>query len=164
MQFTLGCDPEFFLKKNNQHVSAIGLVGGTKHEPLPLSIPGCAVQEDNVSVEFNIAPSHNHTEFIQQIGAVLAELKGRLPMYEFSRESAVVFNEEELTHPKALEFGCEPDYNAWTKEMNPRPCAAEKRLRSAGGHVHIGTSLDPIAVIRAMDLYRDWETDRKSVV
>ena len=37
MDFTIGCDPEFFLKKNNQHVSAIGLVGAS-----PKALPAIA--------------------------------------------------------------------------------------------------------------------------
>jgi len=153
VNFTCGADPEFFLLRNKQHVSAIGLVGGTKDEPRPLAKEGCAVQEDNVSVEFNIAPSHNHKEFIEQIQYVLAEIHKELPQYEFSQESAVLFNQEELWHPQAMEFGCEPDFNAWTKEINPRPCATDATLRSAGGHVHVGTDQDPIEVIRAMDLF-----------
>ena len=48
---------------------------------------------------------------------------------------------------------CEPDFNAWTKQINPRPLASDWQLRSAGGHIHIGTKEDPIEVIRAMDLF-----------
>ena len=153
MTITVGADPEFFLLRDKQHVSAIGLVGGTKDYPRPLTKEGCAVQEDNVSVEFNIAPSHNHKEFIEQIQFVLQEIQKELPQYEFSQESAVLFAPTELQHPNALVFGCEPDFNAWTKEINPRPQAADAALRSAGGHVHVGTDQDPIEVIRAMDLF-----------
>lgn len=40
--------------------------------------------------------------------------------------------------PRAMEFGCDPDYNAWNGKMNPRPTSDDPGLRSAGGHVHIG--------------------------
>jgi len=153
MKFSIGCDPEFFLKLNQQHVSAVGLIGGSKDVPRPLEKDGFAILEDNVSVEFNIAPAHNHTEFIENIQYVMNNLRGLLPQYEFSQDSAVLFNEAELQHPQALEFGCEPDFNAWTKSVNPRPCAMDHTLRSAGGHVHVGHSLDPIEVIKAMDLF-----------
>jgi len=43
--------------------------------------------------------------------------------------------------------------HAWTKRVNPAPAAADATLRSAGGHVHVGTTEDPIEVIRAMDLF-----------
>ena len=155
MSFTIGCDPEFFLKLNNKHVSAVGLIGGSKDFPRPLEKDGFAILEDNVSVEFNVAPAHNHEEFIQNIQYVMSNLKGLLPEYEFSRDAAVVFNPEDLAHPQAQEFGCEPDFNAWTRKINPRPKAPDQNLRSAGGHVHIGheNTLDPIEVIRAMDVF-----------
>lgn len=151
--FTIGCDPEFFLQKQHQYVSAIGLIGGTKWEPRPLDDQGHAVLEDNVAVEFNIPPAHNHVEFINSIQHVMNILKQRLPDYTFSTESAVVFDDEQLMHPAALEFGCEPDFNAWTMEQNPRPESPNKNLRSAGGHIHIGTDLNKLQVIRAMDLF-----------
>jgi len=152
-KFTIGADPEYFLMKNGKHVSAIGLIGGSKMFPRPLEREGFAVQEDNVSVEFNIAPCHDHTQFIEAIQYVIGNLKGMLPDYEFSQASAVLFDESELQHPQAMEFGCEPDFNAWTKAINPRPCAADATLRSAGGHVHVGTTEDPYEVIKAMDLF-----------
>jgi hypothetical protein len=154
MAFTIGADPEFFIKQHNKHKSAIGLIGGSKAVPRPLARDGFAILEDNVAVEFNIAPCHNHMEFIEAIQYVMEGLKKNvLPEYEVSTESAVLFEQDQLNHPQAMEFGCEPDYNAWTKDINPRPCAADAALRSAGGHVHVGTTENPIEVIRAMDLF-----------
>jgi hypothetical protein len=153
MSFSIGCDPEFFLKKNQKYISAIGMIGGTKEQPRPLARKGCAVQEDNVSVEFNIPACDDIISFKDNIKYVLDTMKRRLRGFEFSTESAVYFEQDQLQHPKALEFGCEPDFNAWTKGINPRPCATDATLRSAGGHVHVGTKEDPIEVIRAMDLF-----------
>ena len=153
--FTIGCDPEFFLKSRGKHVSAIGLIGGSKEEPKALDREGFGILEDNVAVEFNVAPSHNHVEFIESIQYVMQELRKTLPeRYEFSKDSAIIFSPDELVHPKALEFGCEPDFNAWTKKQNPRPCALDANLRSAGGHVHIGVAgVDKWQLIRAADLF-----------
>ena len=153
MSFTIGCDPEFFLLKKGKPHSAIGLVGGTKEEPKPLRKRGFSIQEDNVAVEFNIPPAYSHEEFIESIAYVMGNLKRRLKGFTPSEDSALEFEQEQLLHPKALEFGCEPDFNAWTKQMNPRPIAENHLLRSAGGHVHVGTKEDPIEVIRAMDLF-----------
>jgi len=58
-----------------------------------------------------------------------------------------------LQTPEAFVFGCEPDFNAWTRKMNPRPFVEDLSLRSCGGHVHVGTSLDKIGTIRAMDAF-----------
>jgi hypothetical protein len=153
MMFSIGADPEFFLKQGDKFISSIGLIGGSKTNPRPFGENGFAVLEDNVAVEFNIPPAHNHTEFINHIQTVMNKLQQELPQMEFSTESAVIFDTDQLQHPAALEFGCDPDYNAWTCELNPRPNASEQNLRSAGGHIHIGTDLDPIQVIRAMDLF-----------
>ena len=153
MQFTIGADPEFFLMKNKKYVSAVGMIGGSKNEPLALDKEGFAILEDNVSVEFNIAPCHNHEEFVGAIGYVMDDLKKRLLGYEFGEDSAVLFNPRELMHPQAMEFGCEPDYNVWTMDINPRPVATDATLRSAGGHVHVGTTLPTPDVIKAMDLF-----------
>lgn len=152
--FTIGCDPEFFIKKNHKHLSAIGMIGGSKDTPKPLPKKGFAILEDNVSVEFNTAPANTVDDFIKAIQYVMDSLKtGPIKDYEVSEESAVIFDQDQLMHPQALEFGCEPDFNAWTKEINPRPKAADQRLRSAGGHIHVGTQEDTIEVIRAMDLF-----------
>ena len=153
MPFTIGCDPEFFLKHNHKHISAIGMVGGTKEDPKPLPKRGFAVQEDNVSVEFNIPPCDSSRTFIESIQYAMSAIQRKLKGIEFSQESAVLFDKDQLLHPKALEFGCEPDFNAWTRSINPRPCAADQTLRSAGGHVHVGTQENPVEVIRAMDLF-----------
>ena len=46
------------------------------------------------------------------------------------------------------------NYNAWTKKVNPRPCATNHKLRSAGGHVHVGIKgINRYQLIRAMDLF-----------
>jgi len=153
MSFTIGADPEFFLKKDFKHISAIGKIGGTKEQPLPMPKRGFAMQEDNVSVEFNIPACDNAKTFIDSIQYAMKTIAKKVPSFQFSNESAVVFDEDQLTDPKALEFGCESDFNAWTKKMNDRPCAADASLRSAGGHVHVGTNQNAIEVIRAMDLF-----------
>lgn len=152
MNFTIGADPEFFLQKDGVFVPSIGLIGGSKEEPRIFE-QGYAVLEDNVAVEFNIPPAHNHAEFIANIRHAMDHIHKELPDYHFSDESAVEFNPVDLTHPQALEFGCEPDYNAWTQDENPRPKADSLLLRSAGGHIHIGTEEDRIQVIRAMDVF-----------
>jgi hypothetical protein len=62
----------------------------------------------------------------------------------------------DLMHPQAQELGCEPDYNAWTGRVNPRPRAPET-LRSSGGHIHIGydnpTEELSRKIVKAHDLF-----------
>jgi hypothetical protein len=51
---------------------------------------------------------------------------------------AAILAQNWLESEQALVFGCEPDYNAWTREMNVKPVALNAQLRSAGLHVHFG--------------------------
>jgi hypothetical protein len=155
--FTIGCDPELFLKSpQGELVSAVGLIGGTKWAPLPISKDGHAIQEDNVSVEYNIPPCSNAEDFIKHNLFVLSHLKERASELglEFAvNVAAASFDPFHLNTPEAKTFGCEPDYNAWTKKVNPRPMCNDENLRSCGGHVHVGTELDHCSVVRAMDLF-----------
>lgn len=160
MNFALGCDPEIFVAESGNVRSIIGKLGGTKEEPMPLPIgDGFMVQEDNVALEFNIPPSNSKEEFVSNIVKATAFLEGHVNNrynFNFYKQSAVSFPDEELDDPRAFVFGCDPDFNAWTGRPNPRPRADDKNLRSCGGHVHIGSShlgLDQRAVIRACDLF-----------
>lgn len=157
MKFLIGADPEFFIKKKyGGYASAVGLIGGSKREPKKIDEDGHAILEDNVAVEFNIKPASSFDEFRSSIHKVLDHIRGILPGYEFSKESAVSFPQEELMTPEAQMFGCEPDFDAWRECVNEKPCADDKNLRSAGGHIHVGSDLainNPVAVIRAMDLF-----------
>ena len=158
MNFTIGADPEFFLKNHDGgFISAVGKIGGSKTHPQLIGDKGHAILEDNVAVEFNIPPSNTKSEFINHLNFVLSHLDIR------AKELGLVFAENiasasfpvsELLTPEACIFGCEPDYNAWNNgEKNPSPMVEDMTLRSAGGHVHVGTTLDKLEVIKAMDLF-----------
>lgn len=162
MKFKLGCDPELFLADAEGKLKAsCGLIGGTKTSPRPLEElgDGYAVQEDNVAIEYNIPPAANAREFIDSIAKTMTFLRdGVRDGFGFNivNLSAASFPQEELVHPLALEFGCDPDFNAWTGEKNPRPKADDHTLRSCGGHVHVGFDkffMDGRQLIRAMDLF-----------
>lgn len=158
MNFQIGCDPEIFLQnKEGKFKSVIGLIGGDKWHPRKLTEEGHAVLEDNVAVEFNIPPCSSMADFRKEIQRTLGMVRNILPSdLLFNESSAVSFPDDELACDEAWVFGCEPDLNAWTMEENPKPNAPDKNLRSAGGHIHVGSDIainDPIAVIRAMDLF-----------
>lgn len=156
--FSIGADPEIFVSDTLSVRSIIGKIGGTKHHPRPLPLgEGFAVQEDNVALEFNIPACHTKAAFVKSIAdatGFLSEILHDQFNLKFDRRSAISFPESELYDPAALEFGCEPDYNAWTKTRNPRPVTTDKNLRSCGGHIHIGfDGLDPHEVVKACDLF-----------
>jgi hypothetical protein len=152
----LGCDPELFLQNNvGRLISSIGLIGGSKDFPMPIG-EGCAVQEDNVAVEFNTPPCASAAEFIKSIQFNLDYLTERAKEMDLQLciKPSGEFDDEQLDNEAAQEFGCEPDYNAWNGgRQNPRPSAPNKNLRSAGGHIHIETDLPCLDVVKAMDLF-----------
>ena len=158
VKFTIGCDPEIFLVDQQQkYKSVIGLLGANKWHPKPLTTVGHAVLEDNVAVEFNIPPCATSDDFLREIRFTMGKIKELLPAdLEYSTASAVSFPESELNCEQAWVFGCDPDYDAWKMEENPKPCADDRNLRSCGGHIHVGSDLavaHPVEVVRAMDLF-----------
>jgi hypothetical protein len=152
----LGADPEVFLQdQNNKFLSVIGKIGAGKYDPLQIEdMPkGFTLQEDNVALEFGIPPAASADEFVHHIQAVLQKGLSKLPGLSFSKLSCTVFPEDQMQHPLAHTFGCEPDFNAWTGKENPKPKPPHPFMRSAGGHVHIETKLDPKLVGCACDLF-----------
>lgn len=152
----LGTDPEVFLQTPEGHlVSAIGLIKRGKWDPLqiPDMAAGFTLQEDNVSLEYGIPPASTPEEFIHHIRAVMERSKEWMPGLTFSKLSCAIFPEDQMKHPAAHVFGCEPDYCAWTGESNPKPQPPHQFMRSAGGHVHVETKEDPWRVVMGMDLF-----------
>ena len=151
----VGSDAELFLLKNGQPYPVCGLVGGTKEDPLPvLGGNGYAVQEDNVTLEFNIPPASTAEEFQQSIGTMLAHLQGKMAEKELvCRSASEAYFQSSLLEqfPQAYVFGCEPDFCVWTKSVNPRPefprfpwssAKTAHELRCAGFHIHVSYTVD----------------------
>lgn len=151
----LGSDPEVFLTKQGQFKSVIGLIGAGKENPLQIEgmEKGYTLQEDNVSLEFGIPPAANADQFVEHIQSVLQAGLQHCKGFSFSKLSCVIFPEEEMQHPMAHIFGCEPDFNAWTGEENTKPQPPHPFLRSAGGHIHVETTLPKRPVIMSADLF-----------
>jgi hypothetical protein len=155
---TIGSDPELFLTNGKNAVSAIDKFPGTKQRPEKWK-DGIMVQVDNCSVEYNtpIVVDRNdwiraHLSAYQQI-ADFASTKHHLNL---AIVPSVIFPPEELQDARAWIMGCEPDFNAWTRQWNPKPQCNIEELRSAGGHVHIGgqfTEIEVIDLAKLADMY-----------
>lgn len=141
MELLIGADPELFVTKNGEFVSGHGMIKGTKQQPF--KVDKGAVQVDGMALEFNIDPAKDEEEFLANLNAVREQMGKMVAGYELSNSPVAVFSEEVLAMqpPEALELGCEPDYNAYTGEVNPRPDAAVK-FRTGAGHIHIGWTND----------------------
>lgn len=152
----LGQDVEIFLQNDaGKHISVIGMIGADKWNPMqiPDMAKGFTLQEDNVALEYGMPPAATPEEWDTWIQAVMDKSKEYVRGLSFSNLSATIFDRDQMRHPAAHKFGCEPDFNAWTGETNPSPQPPHPFLRSAGGHIHIETQEDPLAVIRSADLF-----------
>lgn len=139
----IGSDPELFVGRQGVVDFAIGRVGGSKEMPRPVDFG--ALQEDNVLLEYNIDPAGSIDEFKHHMMAVLEQ--GRQVIAQYGLDiimglSSHVFDIEKLDEAgdAAWIFGCEPDHNGWTGEVNVFPTDVNPMLRTAGGHLHIGYS------------------------
>lgn len=152
----LGTDPEILLQDSNgSPVSVIGLIKADKWNPMqiPDMAPGFTLQEDNVSIEYGIPPASSADDYVQYIQSVMQKSLEYLPGLSFSKLSCTIYPEEQMQHPLAYVFGCEPDFDAWTGKVNKKPEPPHPLMRSAGGHIHVETKRDPLEVVRNMDLF-----------
>lgn len=171
----IGADPEFFVKKFGKLWSAHGLIPGSKERPF--FVNKGAVQVDGMALEFNIDPAESYSQFEENMSTVFSEIQKMIPGYEIFVEPVADFGLDYImSQPKeASDLGCSPDYNAYTKQANPRP-DVNTPFRTASGHVHIGWTDTPVdindeghldacrALTKALDLYLGvpsliWDTD-----
>ena len=138
MRFMIGADPELMLEHEGKLKSAIGIVPGTKH--VPHRLEKGAAQHDNVMCEFNVDPASTPGEFVENIRTVLIQLDKIVRPARMKVQASADFPDSELADPEARAFGCDPDFDAWRLEViKVSPKAAGASLRSAGGHLHLGT-------------------------
>ena len=141
MDIKIGADPEFFVSYQGKIVSAHGLLPGTKLDPH--RVKNGAVQVDGMALEINIDPAKTLDEFCGNISSVLRQLRDMIPRHTLVIEPVAHFDEEYMKAQgkEVTELGCNPDFNAYTGEVNPTPNAGGT-MRTAAGHIHIGWCTD----------------------
>lgn len=148
-----GSDAEVFLQDaTGRFFPACGLIGGTKEEPLKLTSDGVMVQEDNVMLEFNVPVSSTSKEWVANLQRAMdISFKKIPPTMRPVIVATARFDPLLLNNEQAMTFGCEPDFNAWTMEQNPKPNPEDPTMRSAAAHVHISWK-DPTDMEQKMRL------------
>lgn len=141
-QITIGADPELFaFDENANPVSVHDVLPGTKASPV--KVPFGGIQVDGIAGEFNIEPAKSRSEFLKNIHHVRNLLNFFLsqkkPGWHFQAVPTVHLGQNFLENlPKDVRaLGCEPDYNAYTGEVNPKP-DGNVLFRTGSGHVHVG--------------------------
>lgn len=174
---TLGCDAEMFVKsrKDGSVFPVCGLVGGTKKKPKPMGTGGFFIQEDNILLEFNVPVAKDKVSWVVQMLEGVKRASNQLPPSLFADVKASGHLDAAfLTIKQATVFGCDPDFNAWLREVNPRPACDDPTLRTAAAHVHIGwdnpTEDDAESLIQFADLcavipslYEDEDVERRKL-
>jgi hypothetical protein len=173
---TLGADPEvFLLNREGEFISSEHFIPGDKARPRDLG-DGIFVQKDNVMCEFNIPPAESKKDFKDSLSLGLDKVMELLPEgYTISKDSSALFSDEEIMSDQAMIFGCDPDMDAYTRQLQSPPEMPIDAARFCGGHVHLGIegTLDlekKAEIVRHLDLYLgvpavllDADSDRKNV-
>lgn len=161
----IGSDVELFLqdKDTGKFLSGVGLIGGSKEDPRPLDEEGCCIQEDNVALEYNVPPvgllqASTMWKNINFVTSAVMKVTQIPQNAELVCCSSAEFEEDQLQDPRALEFGCEPDFNAWLDgRVNAKPVSENIYLRSCGGHIHISypdaNPLTSMQLVKILDLF-----------
>lgn len=181
LSVTIGADPEVFLTdKDNVFVSPVGLIPGTKEKPFLVSDGFSYVQIDGMAAEFNVHPSADASTFSMAVNSALASMQQLAPNHTFRFQPTVNFCQKvwSSTPPEFKILGCNPDYNAWTEQINPRPeTPFGSTMRTGAGHIHLGWTLgkdvndphhfaDCCAIVRQLDYHLGlpsllWDKDAK---
>lgn len=140
-EITIGLDPELMLveKNSGRIVSAIPVLRNNKYNPIDLG-DGFTCYYDNVLVEGTFIPSTNKEEFIKNLKMGLSKIADKVgDKYSLAPISSHIFGDNEIEHPDAAAFGCNPEYCAYdiSEVIPPEPGSG---LRSGSAHIHIGRS------------------------
>jgi hypothetical protein len=156
MNFKFGSDPEFFLSRNDQTKSAIGILPSKKN---CWDKNGNKFYFDNVLAEIAIKPGYDLNEVLKNTHEALKELASLVFPAVFEVKSAEYMPEHELKDRLSLTAGCEPEYDVYSlKSISPpEEIISKTSLRTAGGHIHLGLKnrriYDLFDIVRMMDLF-----------
>lgn len=159
--FLLGADPEFIIiDPSGAPVSSEGLIGHGKDSPIAID-EEVGVHEDNILVEFNIAPATSSIDFLKKnvkalylINLLFLKDKNLL----ISQDCYADFDPQYLDTEQAQAVGCSPEFDAISGDILDPPVFEDGSTgRSAGGHVHIGypneNLVDSMMIVKMLDLH-----------
>jgi len=164
---SIGFDPEFFVmnRTTGRTTPICGILGGTKRRPIEFKdYPGYYFHEDNVVAELGVPPAYSVDEAHDILNLGIGLMEKELSKHDLKMifRGSYQFMLNSLTHPNAHEFGCEPDYCAYSGKSGPRTGIPDfGRVRFAGGHIHIGGDFNCPKYVVALFCDLFWSTKTK---
>lgn len=152
----IGGDPEFFFVDNDGKVLPSEQILPWKESPHiamektigsigvgPDGKNSCVLHADGIQGEMTISPSHCRGYIVEEYFYGLKEVFKLAAQNGVGISFAAALPTPEDVLNKAssrgLEFGCDPDYNAWMGgSPNPNFFGPRHDYRYSGGHIHIG--------------------------
>lgn len=139
---SIGADPEFFVKNGDEFVSGHTFPCGNKDKPR-VTDHG-KVQCDGLALEVNVSEAFTKAKFLLNFRGVVNDLNEIVRNWDKSEaylvaEPVATFSSGYIDKLPiwAKELGCNPDFNAYSKEQNPLPDSA-LTIRTGAGHLHLG--------------------------
>lgn len=136
---TFGSDPEFMLiDQQGRCKSAVGVVPGNtdnRHRIHPHEY-----FYDNVFAECAICPGRDKREVLKHFRECFRTYAKIVRPYKLVPQASQIFPASELQDRAAFKSGCDPETCAYTLEdfQKEDDLFYNTRLRTAGGHIHLG--------------------------
>ena len=161
MGFSFGSDPEFILidEKGNLK-SAINVIKRSKEKKINLN--GNFYFYDNVLAECTVKPSFSKKEAIDNIRESLLGCANLVHPFKITTIASGQYNDKELDHKDSRKSGCDAEFCAYklkkVSSKKIKKAIKKSNFRTAGGHVHLGTTLGQshetcIMLVRMLDLF-----------
>ena len=161
MEFTFGSDPEFILvDEKGKLKSAINVVPGNKEKKFEKD--GNFFFYDNVLAECTVNPASSPEEAVEKLSNSLRSMAEIVAPLKITSISAGYFEEGEMNHKDARKAGCAMEMCAYSMRTIPpgkvKKFFKNENFRTAGGHVHLGTSMGmdhekSLMLVRMLDLF-----------
>lgn len=161
MEFTFGSDPEFILvDKKGKLKSAIDVVPGSKENKFEKD--GNFFFYDNVLAECTVKPASGPEEAVENLGACLRSMAEIVAPFKITNISSGDYEDAEMKHEEARKAGCAVEMCAYSMRTIPpgkiKKLFKNENFRTAGGHVHLGTSVGSdheksVMLVRMLDLF-----------
>lgn len=153
-----GADPEIFVVNENGEISCpISILPIAKE--VNIIARGGGVNRDGIAFELNPAPSEIPAEVALNMSDILLAGAQKLSLAGLKVIKSLGVTIRENMPPDAYQFGCDPDYNAYTKGMNRCKLNPKKYLkRFAGGHISMQLPVEPsfdqvCDIVKLMDFF-----------